>query len=257
MVSPVIQSTTATEAEIAAAAQDAQDKLQREDVQTGQRVGGAMPELAGAAKPMQYKVPQWDQGSWVMVWELKVDANGEEYGDPTKAPRQQLGLWLQKRRPDGGRRFAVEMPQRLRAQATIPCLYNGPEGCIKMFYTRQDMVDHVYGTHPMFARINNAILEGIMQRVAEDNPQLAKMAEAIANMNDRGLVSVEVDPSPRQEKLDLTAGAPTTESFGIKIDPQNYDCTACAWKPGEDWDEAKKLQFSRTHTWMKHREELE
>src|SRR5574338_1480879 len=95
-------SQTASEAEIAAAAQEATEAFERQRIKTGEQVQGAgsMPELSGAVKPMQYRIAAADQGSWVMVWELKLDANGEVYGDPTRVPRQQLGLWLQKKRGD-------------------------------------------------------------------------------------------------------------------------------------------------------------
>lgn len=255
------KSTTATEAEIAAAAQEAADALRREEVKDGERVSGvaAMPELAGAIKPMQYKIPVWDQGSWVMVWEMKIDADGGVYGDPTKAPRQQLGLWLQKKRADGGPRFQVEMPTRLRAQAVIPCLYNGPEGCTKKFYTRQDMVEHVDATHPRFARINQPILQSIMDKVAEDNPRLAQMAEAISNMTDRGLVSVEVNPTPRTDRVDPTLGTPTVTQMGLG--PTEYKCAVaeCGWPTHDkwkDWSEQQKAQFLHTHTLSAHKDDL-
>lgn len=252
-------SMTATEAEIAAAAQEAADAIQRQEVKDGERVGGEMPELRGAVKPLQYKISAADQGSWVMVWELKLDTDGSVYGDPTRAPRQQLGLWLQKKRDDGGPRFSVEMPKRLRAEATIPCLYNGPERCTKRFYTRQDMVEHVDGTHPRFARINQVILQKIMDAVAEDNPNLAKMAEAIANMGDRGMVSVEVDPSPRKDKVDSTLGTPTVTTMGIAPaqpvqEADNGGCGFCDWMPKDDTIDKARARYM--HLIVKHKDEV-
>lgn len=246
-------STTATEAEIAAAAQEAQETFQRQQVQEGERVAGAA-EIPGAIKPLQYRISPSDQGSWVMVWELKADADGSIYGDPTRAPRQQLGLWLQKKRPDGGPRFSVEMPPRLRAEAMIPCLYNGPEGCSKKFYTRQDMVEHVDSTHPRFARINQPILASIMARVAEDNPRLAQMAEAISNMNDRGLVSIEVNPTPRADKVDVALGAPTETRYGVQKAADDGGCGFCEWMPKDDTADKDRARFM--HLIVKHKEEV-
>lgn len=248
-----VESQLATEAEIAAAAQEAAETFERQRIKTGDQVqgGNAIP---GAIKPMQYRIAPQDQASWVMVWELKVDANGEVYGDPTRAPRQQLGLWLQKKREDGGQRFTVEMPARLRANATIPCLFNGSPPCTKKFYTRQDMVLHVRGTHPTFAQINAPLLDKIMARVAEDNPRLAAMAEAIANMEDPGLVSVAVErtvaPDP---SIDVTAGAPQVTSLGIQREEDDGSCGLCDWKPKEG--AAPRARYM--HLIMKHKEELE
>lgn len=257
MVSEV-QSVTASEAEIAAAAQEAQEALKRQEPHGQVDLPQDMRE--GTVKPMQYRISPADIGAWVMVWELKIDADGEVYGDPTRAPRQQLGLWLQKKRPDGGPRFSVEMPKRLRAEATIPCIYNGSPPCNKKFYTRQDMVMHVrgypgyMGSHASFAEVNKVLLDKIMERVAEDNPRLAQMAEAIANMEDRGLVSVAVTPQPRHDALDLDAGKPTVSTLGL---PKQEGCASCDWKFKENWSEAQRQQFLMAHLRGSHKEELE
>lgn len=251
------ESQPATEGEVAAAQQEAMEYFERQRVRAGEKVAEMPLETReGTIKPLQYRISPADVGSWVPVWELKIDADGEVYGEPTRAPRQQLGLWLTKKRGDGGQRFTVDMPNRLLAEATIPCLYNGTPPCSKKFYTRQDMVMHVYGTHPMFSTVNKALLETIMQRIAEDNPRLAEMAEAIANMKERGLVSVPVTPKPRDESIDITAGAPIVSSFGIQ--PQFEDdggCGLCEWKPKDDMKQPEKARYM--HLLMKHREELE
>src|SRR5574338_477247 len=115
MTSEVIDAQLATEAELAAAKAEAEAQYQRASIQQGQRIDDAA-HIPGTVKPMTYRIPEEDQGAWVMVWELKVDANGLEYGIPRRAPRQQLGLWLQKRREfDGGLRFTVDMPPRIAA----------------------------------------------------------------------------------------------------------------------------------------------
>lgn len=211
MTSELIDSQLATEAEVAAAKAEAEAQYQRSSIQQGAMIHDAA-NIPGTVKPMTYRIPEEDQGSWVMVWELKVDANGQEYGIPRRAPRQQLGLWLQKRREfDGGLRFTVDMPNRIAAEAQFKCLH---QECRKRLYTRQDLVDHVENAHAREARLYRKLLDQIMDQAANDNPRVRELAETYAQMPDRGIVSVEVNPQPREEGIDVNAGAPTVQSLG-------------------------------------------
>jgi hypothetical protein len=250
-----IEVSESDKARLAAEAALAQSRSTYEGLREGTEVASAK-EIPGSVKPMQYRIPPSDQGSWVLVWELKIDANGEVYGVPTKAPRHQLGLWLEfKKRDDGGPRFTVAMPSRVAAEPQFPCLHMQ---CRKRMYTRLDMVEHVQGTHPRDARMYDALLKQIMEKAAEENPRVAEIANTIIGMEDRGLVSVEVNPAPRTDKVDVELGKPTVQNIGVTapvIEDDDGGCSLCLWHPKEGVPNPDKAR--RMHLIMKHREELE
>jgi hypothetical protein len=210
MVNELIESQSATDAEIAAAQAEAELSLSQQAIKDGETVTDA-GTIPGTVRPLSYRISPADQGAWVMVWELKVDAKGQEYGVPCRAPRQQLGLWLQKKREfDGKTRFTVNQPPRIAAEPQFKCLH---QECRKRLYTRQDLVDHVENAHGREARLYRKLLDEILEQAAKDNPRVHELARTYATMADHGITSVEINPQPRTDTLDLTAGAPVVTTM--------------------------------------------
>jgi hypothetical protein len=248
----VIESQTASEAEIAAAAQEAAQTYQRQQPQ-GKVSGQA--EL-GALKPLQYKVAPENEQSWVQVWELKVDQVGNEYGIPRMAPRQQLGLWLQKKREfDGGVRFTHTQPLRVAAEGQYPCIH---QECRKKLGSRVDLVEHVRGLHDREARMYADLLDNIMKEAARDNPKVAGLLTTMATMKEPGAQSVEIAPKvSAQKKLDLAAGAPTVTHMGIQPKEPDTGCASCDWKYKDGWTERQQQQYLLMHLNAVHKGEGE
>lgn len=225
------QSRSASEAELAAVVQQAEEARQREAIRHGDALE-QKSSIPGTVKPMTYMVPEQDQASHTLVWELKIDADGREYGIPRKAPRGQLGLWLQKKREaDGGIRFTVNQPARILAEPRFPCIR---QECRKRFYTRQLMVMHVRSVHYMEAELYKAMLDEIMAQAALDNPRVAELAALIKDTPELGLQSVDANPQKRREELtdtELRAGTPTETTLGIKPPIEAFNCPECDWMP--------------------------
>lgn len=212
----VIDSAAASEAEVIAARVEAEESLTRERIKTGDTVseGNTLP---GTVKPMTYKVPESDQAAWVMGWEIKTDREGQEYGIPRRMPRQQLGLWLQKKREkDGGRRFTIDQPTRIAAEPQFECFIGD---CSKRVYERVWLIQHIRINHPVEAQAYTEFITKLEKAIAADNPKMAKLVEDMVGRSDDGLHTVEVTPEPRTEPIDATAGAPTVSTLGIKKQP--------------------------------------
>lgn len=220
-----VRSQGATDAEIAAAAQEAETARQRDAIRQGQQIASDMP---GTVKPMTYVIPESDAAAHVLVWELKLDVDGQEYGIPRSAPRGQLGLWLQKRREaDGGLRFTASRPARIAAEPQYPCIH---QECRKRLYTRQDVVDHVENVHPREARLYRKLLDEMMAHVAEDNPRVAEMMRQIGSTQERGMRSVPADGAGTMERgVDTQMGTPVVSTLGVP--PELFDCQECDWEP--------------------------
>lgn len=245
-----VSSLPATDEEIAAARQEEVAARERSDV-TRQAIAG-QAEL-GAIKPMQYSIRPSDQAAWVPVWEMMIDADGQEYGVPTRAPRGQLGLYLMKQRGDGGKRFQIEQPARVAMAGYVPCLR---QDCTKRMYSRQDMVMHVQEVHPREAVLYKDMLDEIMHAAAADNPRVAEIAEAVKAMPDRGVRSMPTPsaiPTPQLSAEELSAGAPQISSMGIKPDE---GCPSCDWKYKPEWSDRQRNAFLLAHIRGTHKDEL-
>lgn len=213
----VIDSTAVTEAEVIAARVEAEESLIRERIKTGDEVSEGKT-LPGTVKPMTYVIPDSDKASWVMGWELKADRDGNEYGIPRRMPRQQLGLWLQKKREkDGGRRFTIDQPERIAAEPQFECFIGE---CSKRVYERVWLVQHIRINHPVEAQAYTEFITKLEKAIAADNPKMAKLVDDLAARSDDGLHTVTVKPQPRDEAIDVTAGAPIVSTMGIKTEPE-------------------------------------
>lgn len=245
-----MESQAATEAEIAQAAQEAAAAIAKQQIQHGEQAaeGNTLP---GTIQPLRYVIPPSDQGSWVGVWELNLDAMGRVYGKPTRAPRQQLGLWLQKKRSDGGPRFTVEQPDRIAAEPQFRCVRRE---CGKKLYTRIDLFEHVEFLHPREFRMYRKQLDQLLEAASAEDSAINEWLEVAARTPESGVLSVVVPTVGRQEKLDLTAGTPTVQTLGVQ---REEGCATCDWKFKEAWSEAQRSQFLMAHIRVSHKDELE
>lgn len=240
----VIDSAVASEVEVIAARVEAEESLTRERIRTGDKVseGNTLP---GTVKPMTYVIPESDQASWVMGWELKTDRDGNEYGIPRRMPRQQLGLWLQKKREkDGGRRFTIDQPVRIAAEPQFECFIGE---CSKRVYERVWLIQHIKVNHPVEAQAYTEFITKLEKAIAADNPKMAKLVEDLVGRSDDGLHTVEVKPQPRTEEIDVTAGTPTVSMLGIKKESEIivYRCEVAGCT--RFFDSSQALQMHYVH----------
>ena len=252
----LIDSQYATPAEVAAAEQAAIEAYERSKVQTGEQVPNMPAETReGTIKPLQYNISPADAGSWVKVWELRLDSQGVPYGKPTRAPRQQLGLWLQKTRPDGGPRFTVAQPARVAAEPQFACVRRE---CGKRLYTRIDLYEHVEYLHPREFRMYKKQLDALLDAAVAEDRAMNDWLEKAARTPESGLLSVALPTVKAEEDVDVTAGAPIVQSIGIgrKIEqeaPQNPDvppihyCTIGGCKRFFDSAQGLNMHRSKEH----------
>jgi hypothetical protein len=152
---------------------------------------------------MRFIEPQ-DRGAWVAGWQLKVDRFGNEYGVPCRIPRGQGGLWLAKRRPDGGRRFTLREPANVQAVGPFECFIGD---CRKRTHTRSQLVGHIEAFHRVEALQYTVLLDELRAAVVADNPKLAALVSKMTTMPDEEVRAVS------------------------RVELGNYDCRDCAWKP--------------------------
>jgi hypothetical protein len=110
-----------------------------------------------------------DQAAWMAAWQITVERDGTEYGTPCKLPKGQLAHYLAKRRPDGGKRFTLTMPARLKKPPRYECFI---EDCTKRVDERVKLIGHIETYHPYKAQIYADELLRLKQAVVRDNPKL-------------------------------------------------------------------------------------
>jgi len=118
-----------------------------------------------------YLVSPSDAAQWIAAWRMEVGRDGKEYGRPTKLNKQQLGLHLSRRRPDGGRLFVIKMPQRVVPPGRFQC-FAVPEQCQKKLSSKGMLLDHIENFHPTAARHFHEELEIIRKSLNRDNAAL-------------------------------------------------------------------------------------
>jgi len=170
---------------------------------------------------MRFIEPQ-DRGAWVPGWQLKVDRFGNEYGVPCRIPRGQGGLWLAKKRSDGGRRFTLQEPANVRGTGPFECFIGD---CRKRTYTRSRLVGHIEAFHRAEALQYAPILDKLRKAVVDDNPKLAALVDAMVATPDAEIRAVS------------------------RVEMGEFDCP-CGWRPKED---AKNPRFAlMAHKRAKH-----
>jgi len=171
---------------------------------------------------MHFISPQ-DEGAWVPGWQLKVDRFGNEYGIPCRIPRGQGGLWLAKKRPDGGRRFTLREPANVQGIGPFECFIGD---CRKRTHTRSQLVTHIEGFHRVEAVQYAPMLDRLRKAVIDDNPKLVALVESMATRPDEEVRAVS------------------------RVSLGEYDCPTCAWKPKPN---AKNPRFALVaHTRARH-----
>lgn len=203
-----------------------------------------------------YMIPPTEAAQWIAAWRMEVGRDGVEYGRPTKLNIQQLGLHLSRRRPDGGRLFVINMPERVVPPGRFQC-FAVPDQCQKRLSSKGMLLDHIENFHPTAARHLREELEIIRKSLNSENAVLQQTIQQLANMDDDPWVSTP--EAARKESADAVAHIDVTAGEE-KPDPltlPRLHCELCSWPQGVvKWANTPPTQQAlRMHIFAKHKEE--